>query len=175
MSRLTNTGLVNSTNNNLVIDINQTYFSDSSFNFGYFVQNGTSSGQTEHPSFSGQSISPGLWLIQSSAQFTNSPYCSIGIWTNATNSGNYGTGSNLFTPGTGTISIDPSSPSGSNFISWNGNGARSSGSGNGTSTSAVINVPNGQTNAVFGINVYNQTSGANFYVFCTYTRIGPPV
>jgi hypothetical protein len=171
MSTLGSTGLIKSADNSLVIDINEKYFPDSSYNFFIYK---TIVAFSQHTTTFNQvfDITSGLWYIFLSATFLDSPACSAGITSNVFNGVNYGVNTDLYT--LPYLSL----PSGYNFMSWNAVAGFGNGSKNGVSTSCIINVPLSYPGAYIGAVVYSQTTSPpdtpNVTVIMTATRIGPP-
>lgn len=170
MSTLGNHGLQNTNTNTLVIDINNSYFPDSSYSFyAHLVPAPSVTQYTADYA----TITPGIWFAHVSVQFMNSPICSVGIYTNAIGSNLYGTGSAspyLYDNNQGRIYPN----TGCNMVSWNAVSGFDAGSSNGCSTSCLINVPSSQPSAIVGISVFNEVSGSVFYPYFTIVQIGPP-
>lgn len=69
MSTLNNSGLVNTNTNNLVIDINKSYFSDSSYSFYIYTGNSSASSSSGENFLPTTQYIPGLWFAHLSASF----------------------------------------------------------------------------------------------------------
>jgi hypothetical protein len=172
MSTLGSTGLIKSADNSLVININETYFPDSSYNFyRYDIDMSFASQTKEIPNiFSTGIITQGLWYVCLNVWFIDSPRCAAAICTTAFNSSTYGYVNTLYENST-PLTL----PTDYVFVAWNAVYGGSSGWKNGVSTSCMINVPI-STTAAIGCVIYSQTTSAtpNVTVVMTATRIGPP-
>jgi len=169
MSTLNNSGLVNTNTNNLVIDINKSYFSDSSYSFYIYTVNSSASSSSGENFLPTTRYIPGLWFAHLSASFSNSPICSIGIFTNASDSSTYGTNGTLYDSGQGRIQA----PSGFYMVSWNAVSGFDAGSTNACSTSCMISIPNSQNDCQIGVAVFSQSSNP-YTCILTLVNIGPP-
>ncbi len=174
MSKLDNDGLKNTYTNKLIVDVNNTYFPDNSYNFYATKFNVISTTDSSYNKIL-RTIPPGIWQANVSVQFTNSPICSVGIYTDAIGSGYYGTLNSTYDFGQGRITPPTSSSSYANYmVSWNAVSGFDAGSTNGCSTSCTIAVPSIQEQANVGISIFNQ-SNASMNIYFTIARIGPEI